>query len=664
MGSKRVLAACLLACIATAGAVDAVPLDPAFTEQVQYTGLAMVTGMAWAPDGSDRLFVITKAGEIRIIEGGSTLPTPFATVAPIRTSSECGLIGMAFHPSFASNGYLYVFVTVSLTEQRILRFTANGNVGEDQQIIVANLPTRGANHNGGGIGIGPDGKLYWAVGDTGDYTGVNDDLLTLAAKVGRANLDGSIPTDNPFHDGDGPNDDYIWARGFRNPFTLTFQPSTERLWVNTVGTVYEQIFTPQAGSHAGYNKYEGNQPAGFLQPTILYRTGLVDMRTIASATRSAGVATYTTPGFHRFQPGTKITITGVADASFNTTAYVASVPTSYTFTLHQPGPDASSAGGAITGFQWGSAVTGGAFWDSSGAPPTHLGDFFFGDYVSGRILRAEIGDGVEALAVDEWADTVPSAIDVDVGPDGNLYFIGHNGELYRTSYNGFTEQALVVSRLHLRTFEGGATAFNVRLAVQPSTDRVVTVERTEGDRDVEVSEGASLLFTPTNWTVPQRVLLAVGRDQDLVDDEATIAVSSPNLTTQTVRVRVTDDGPADALGAAGANAGGAPNQGAPGGPSDGAESGGEGGHGSVDGGAPSATGEAASGGAASGNTPANGGATEGGAPSRGGPGSSDASCGCRAVGNVRASYGALSAALALLGAGLMRRRQRMTPRLT
>src|SRR6185436_9692654 len=124
----------------------------------------------------------------------------------------------------------YVFATVSISEQQIIRYTVVGDTATEKTIVVSGLPTRGANHDGGGIGFGPDGKLYWSIGDNGAGVGTNADLTSLAAKVGRANPDGTAPADNPFHDGSGARD-FIWARGMRNPFTLAFQPTTGLLWL-------------------------------------------------------------------------------------------------------------------------------------------------------------------------------------------------------------------------------------------------------------------------------------------------------------------------------------------------------------------------------------------------------------------------------------------------
>src|SRR5262245_21962327 len=80
-----------------------------------------LTGIAWAPDGSGRLFITKKAGTITIVQNGSVLGSPFATVSPLFTGGECGLLGICFDPNFMENGYVYVFATVSSGEQQIIR---------------------------------------------------------------------------------------------------------------------------------------------------------------------------------------------------------------------------------------------------------------------------------------------------------------------------------------------------------------------------------------------------------------------------------------------------------------------------------------------------------------------------------------------------------------
>src|SRR2546423_1047476 len=95
-------------------------LDPGFLQGVYVDPFEGATAMAWAPDGTNRLFVARQSGQVRIIEGGVMLPTPFALLSPIVGTGEMGLLGLVFDPNFAANHYLYVFVTVSTSEQQII----------------------------------------------------------------------------------------------------------------------------------------------------------------------------------------------------------------------------------------------------------------------------------------------------------------------------------------------------------------------------------------------------------------------------------------------------------------------------------------------------------------------------------------------------------------
>src|SRR5688572_19585103 len=131
--------------------------DPNF-EETPYATLvddASVTSIAFAPDGTGRLFVTRKQGEIFVVDDGVTLPQPFAVVSPVWSANECGLLGIAFDPDFVNNSFVYVFVTVSSAEQRILRYRVDGNVGRDETVLVSGLPTRGENHDGGALAFGP-----------------------------------------------------------------------------------------------------------------------------------------------------------------------------------------------------------------------------------------------------------------------------------------------------------------------------------------------------------------------------------------------------------------------------------------------------------------------------------------------------------------------------
>ena len=533
----------LAVALGTALHARAATLDSNFQETVFVTAGSQVTGIAWAPDGSNRLFVSRKTGEIQIVKNGVVLPTLFASVSPVYLNSECGLIGLCFDPNFIENGSIYVFATVSSSEQQIIRYTAVGDVGTNKTILIPGLPTAGQNHDGGAIGVGPDGKLYWAIGDLGNGTGVDADLALLAAKVGRANLDGSVPGDNPFVDGPGGNNDYIWARGFRNPYTFTFQPDTGELWVNCVGTSYEQIFLVNAGDHAGWNDYENNQPAGFITPKIKYRTNNTDTRNVAvgtGAVRNNNIVTITTTSTHGFRQGEKITIAGVSDASFNGDVFVTTTPSPTTFTAVQAGPDATSGGGTATTLFQGGAVLGGCFYDSTAVPSAYRGNFFYGDFNSDRIMRAILNSSNDVTSVDYFGTGINSYIDAAVGPDGALYYAGFGGTVYRLAYTNVVAQDIVVTPTVVRMFEGGTAAFSVRLATAPVGDVDVTVARTSGDSDIIVSAGATLTFTAGNWSVPQTVLLQAQADADSVNDLAGLTISSSGLASQLVTVHAVD----------------------------------------------------------------------------------------------------------------------------
>jgi glucose/arabinose dehydrogenase len=527
-----------------ASAAQAEVLDPAFidTAWVSSPQLEAATGMAWAPDGSNRLFVITKGGSVLVIKNGALLPAPFATLTPIYTGSECGLIGIAFDPNFLVNQYVYLFVTVSASEQQIVRYTAMGDTGVAKTTIVAGLPTNGANHDGGALGVGPDGKLYWAVGDLGSGMGVQGDLTSLAAKVGRANLDGTLARDNPFADGAGPNNDFIWARGFRNPFTLTFQPATGLLWIEDVGAVYEQIFVVRKGDHAGWTLFEINQPDGYIRPAIKYRTNTVDTLTLTGATRAGGLATLTTTTPHYFELGEKITIAGVTEPTLNGPVFVRGIPTPTSFTAAQAGPDVTGTGGTATTLLIGGCVTGGAFYDATLFPAAYRGNFFFGDYNTGIITRATIDPASNTVTtVDHWARSIGHAVDTAVGPDGALYYVGTTTNAVHRATPRVRPQGLVVSPTNVWMAEGQAALVMVSLARDPGEDVDVSIGRTSGDADLGVLFGSRTTFNSKNWNVPQPVTITAARDLDTADDVAVLSATSRGLPIETVTVHARDE---------------------------------------------------------------------------------------------------------------------------
>jgi glucose/arabinose dehydrogenase len=231
----------------------------------------LATTLSFAPDG--RLFVALKQGAIRIVKDGTLLAQNFASFG-VDDSGERGLIGLAFHPQFATNGYVYVHYSTTSGAQRISRVTANGDVMvPGSEVHILNLPASGSIfHNGGAIRFGPDGRLYVALGD--DATSANaQSLTTVFGKILRLNDDGSIPTDNPFYSTASGLNRSIWALGLRNPYTFAFQPGTGRMLINDVGDgSWEEINEGGAGRNFGWPATEGptTNPT-YTAPLFAYR---------------------------------------------------------------------------------------------------------------------------------------------------------------------------------------------------------------------------------------------------------------------------------------------------------------------------------------------------------------------------------------------------------
>jgi len=136
-------------------------VPPGFTLTELASGLSRPANLQALPDGR---FLIgeQQTGQIKVYKSGSILSNPYAIISTLYTgNNESGLLGLCLDPDFSSNGYVYVFVTHNSTTSRVWRFTTSGDVGTNQTLIVDNIPHRGVNHNGGGIGFGPDGTLLY-----------------------------------------------------------------------------------------------------------------------------------------------------------------------------------------------------------------------------------------------------------------------------------------------------------------------------------------------------------------------------------------------------------------------------------------------------------------------------------------------------------------------
>jgi glucose/arabinose dehydrogenase len=235
-----------------------------------------------AGDGSGRLFIASQYGVIYTIDPSDrdvSEPTVFfdfeSGVTYKDRENEEGLLGMAFHPQFKTNGKFYLFFTSSEKPRlsAISEFTVKDNqVDRASEVRILDVPQPAWNHNGGTIEFGPDGYLYIALGDGG---GANDmfkngqNLGTLMGSILRIDVDKptdkakySIPSDNPFVNTPGAKPE-IWAYGLRNVWRMSFDPVTKHLWAADVGQdLWEEIDLIERGGNYGWSKREGMHPFG------------------------------------------------------------------------------------------------------------------------------------------------------------------------------------------------------------------------------------------------------------------------------------------------------------------------------------------------------------------------------------------------------------------
>jgi glucose/arabinose dehydrogenase len=268
--------------------LKAVPTVPSISLAVVAGGFSSPLGIVHSGlEGDDRLFIVQKGGHIRILNGDGTIrPTPFLNLTgQVSTGSEQGLLGLAFHPGYATNGYFYVNYTDTAGHTRIVRFSVNSDDPHTADpasaltLLTINQPA--SNHNGGNLTFGPDGYLYIGMGDggsSGDPWNNGQTMTTLLGKMLRIDVDATaglppdcgsgsnytIPADNPFvSDGTACNE--IWAAGLRNPWRFSFDRLLGDLYIGDVGqNAWEEIDWQPAGSSGGENYgwrcYEGNAP--------------------------------------------------------------------------------------------------------------------------------------------------------------------------------------------------------------------------------------------------------------------------------------------------------------------------------------------------------------------------------------------------------------------
>jgi hypothetical protein len=252
-----------------------------------------------APRGDLRLFILEQRGKIRIVENNVLLAQPFLDLTedsggPVRCCGENGLLGLAFHPQYATNGTFFVTYTARLIGDpdnpqrdvlaRCQVSSANPNRAEPSCVEVLSIPDLAANHNGGMIEFGADGFLYWNTGDGGgggdpqkNGQALQDgspmpNTHALLAKMLRLDVDNKspgleygIPADNPFAGGGGKPE--IFMIGLRNAWRWTFDRGTGDMWIADVGQGRIEEITvlrpaQQKGANLGWSTYEATECFG------------------------------------------------------------------------------------------------------------------------------------------------------------------------------------------------------------------------------------------------------------------------------------------------------------------------------------------------------------------------------------------------------------------
>jgi glucose/arabinose dehydrogenase len=362
--------------------LTATPIGPgslvsSLTFQTVVSGLSQPVFVGHAGDGSGRLFVLERAGRIRVVTAsGSLLGTPFLDLTSIvqDAGNEQGLLGLAFHPDYDSNGVFFVAYTNSANAVVLSRYSVSSNpdiADSSSGQILLSVSKSFTNHNGGMLAFGPDGYLYWSIGDgggAGDPGNNAQSRTVLLGKILRLDVDSAtpyaIPADNPFVNDPDPNvREEIWAYGLRNPWRFSFDRTRGDLFIGDVGQGNREEVDYEAADDPGGRNYGWRVMEGSLC----------------------------------FSPSTGCDTTGkvLPVAEYNT---------------HDSG---------------GCAVTGGYVYRGNVSPQMR-GVYFYGDYCSGRLW------GLSQTSPGTWVNQLI----VDTAYTLSSFGEDEAGELYLTDYSG------------------------------------------------------------------------------------------------------------------------------------------------------------------------------------------------------------------------------------
>lgn len=277
LSKKLVLCSCLALLL-----ILALPCPPVQAQMPDFTVLEITDtldkgtiGLANAGDGSGRLFVVVQTGEIQIWNGTQVLATPFLDIDALTNGGgEQGLLGLAFHPNYTSNGFFYVYYTDLAGDTVVARYSvsADPNVADGGSALrILGFNQTAGNHNGGDMHFGPDGYLYIASGDGGGNWCDSQDDGNLRGKMLRIDVDGddfpgdpdanyAIPPDNPLVGVSGASEE-IWAMGLRNPWRFSIDRANGDVLIGDVGEgaweEFSRLPAGVGGLNLGWPWFEG-----------------------------------------------------------------------------------------------------------------------------------------------------------------------------------------------------------------------------------------------------------------------------------------------------------------------------------------------------------------------------------------------------------------------
>ncbi|MDH3704954.1 MAG: PQQ-dependent sugar dehydrogenase [Acidimicrobiia bacterium] len=381
-----------------------------FVDELRVGGMTRVVAVEWLTGGE--ALVLNQDGTLWKVNPSTGAKSVYLTLPNIDSSGERGSLDLVRD----TNNDVYVYFTSTNSNLNVGRFrytgAGSGDLGSFTTLWSKPNTSPNTNHVGGSIDIGPDGRLYVTIGDAVQSEN-SQQLTNVFGKVLRINKNGTIPTDNPFFDGSGPNADEIYAYGLRNPWRASFDDATGTFWIGDVGgndapTAYEEVNILQRGANYGWANCQG--PLG--PPKV------------------------------------------GPDCPAGTTAPVH-------YYLHDAG------GGCCQN----AAVTGGEVMRGSTLPPDLRGAYIFGDFSIGEIRYLELGSGNTVLH-DGVVSDANFPVWVGQGPDGHIYYLvygysGPNGQLRRLRYTPGAGQPPVINSASA-TPTSGQAPLTVRFSASAS----------------------------------------------------------------------------------------------------------------------------------------------------------------------------------------------------